>query len=480
MARADWAALGRGVAGELILAGDDRMILADKQYACALPLPRPEALLRCAGVDEVRRAVEFADRHGLRFAVRSGGHCFGDRSSSDILVIDLSPMNSATLGDDTVRVGPGTLSGDLARTLAAAGRVVPTGGCPLVAIGGLALAGGFGFLGRGHGLTADRVTRLEILLADGRLLEAGADEHAELFWALRGGGALGFGIVTGLTLATAPLEPLTVLNGRWPLDEAPPLVEAWQAFAPDADPAVSLELGLVSPDFLDEAAFVELFGIVAAPPSEAAQHVARVEAWLGPLAPRLNVWRASPAESADYCVGLLNHRMGPAWLPKRPYDSVGLQATRSQFFDGGLGPDAITELIRNFAEQREYAQIRELELVPWRGAYARDDGTSCFLHRGARILIRHTATVGARSPQDLRERTAAWAHRSAAALAGDSNGHAYQGYAEARRTDWPVVCHGANLPRLLEIRDRYDPQRLFGGPGPDAGDGGGTSPFTGG
>ena len=474
----DWADLGQGIAGELILAGDERIRLADKQYACALPLARPQALLRCAGVDDVRRAVEFVSRHAVPFAIRSGGHCFGDLSSSDGLVIDLSGLDSVKVGEGLVETGPGALSGDLSRAVAAEGGVVPTGGCPLVAIGGLALAGGFGFLGRRHGLTADRVVRLEIVLADGEIVQASAEENGDLFWALRGGGALGFGIVTALTLRSAPLEPLTVLNGRWPLAGAASLVEAWQAFAPDADEAISLELGLVCPDFLDEPAFVELFGIVAGAPAEAAANVARIEAWLGPLAGQLSAWRASPAEGADYCVGLLTHRMGPAWLPKRQPDAVGLQATRSNFFERELGSAAVGECVRGFAEDRQYAQLRELEFVPWRGAYALDDDSACFLHRAPRVLVRHTATVGARSTPELRAHTAAWTRRSAASLAPDSNGRAYQGYAEAGREDWASACHGDRLPRLLEIKARRDPRRLFQNSRVPLRDASGTSRFT--
>lgn len=457
----DWAGLGRDIAGELILAGDERMALARKQHACSLPLAEPEVLLRCAGVEDVRRAVDFVARDRPPFAVRSGGHCFGDRSSSAGLVIDLSAMNQIVVEEGAVRSGPGALSGDLSRAIGEAGRILPTGGCPLVAVGGLALAGGFGFLGRRLGLVADRVRSLEIVLADGRLAQASADENSDLFWALRGGGALGFGIVTGLALETAPLEPLVVLNGRWPLAEAVSLVEAWQAWAPDAADKVGLQLGLVSTDFPDEPAFVELYGIVAGPPAEAAVQVAQVRARLGRLASGLETWAASPAEAADYCVGLADRRMGPAWLPERPYAEVGLQATRSQFFDGSIGRARIEECVRHFAKERLYAQHREIELVPWRGAYAKDDRTACFLHRTPRLLVRHTATVGARSTSQLRAATAAWARRSAEVLAPDWNGRSYQGYAEPGWDDEAVAFHGDRLSRLIDVRERYDPDDLF-------------------
>ena len=459
--RIDWPALARGMEGDLILAGDPRMAMAGKQYAASLPFVPPRALLRCRTVDDVRRALAFVTGRRAPFAIRSGGHCFGDLSASPGLVIDLAEMNGIAWQGRKLRVGPGALSGELSRALAARGRVVPTGGCPLVAIGGLALAGGFGFLGRRYGLTADHVVKMEVVLADGSVVETSAQVEPDLFWALRGAGALGFGVVTGLTLATRKLEPLTVVNGRWPLAEAPVLIDAWQHWAPEAPGAVGLELGLVAPDLPDEPAFVELFGPVLGPPARAARQVGAVRRWLGPLASGLQAGDLQPAAGADFVVGLLDHRAGPAWLPKRPYEGVGFQATRSHFFERPLGRAAIADCVAHFASDRRHAQHRELELVPWGGAYARDDGTSCFAHRRARLLIRHSAFAGARSDAALRAHTAGWAAESAATLAGEAGGHAYQGYAEPEREDWPRACYGDAAARLARLRARFDPEGLF-------------------
>jgi FAD binding domain-containing protein len=452
----DWPALARGMAGELILAGDPRMVLAGKHYAARLPFVPPRALLRCRSVDDVRRALDFVRERRPPFAVRSGGHCFGDLSSSPGLVIDLAEMNALAWQGRRVRVGPGLASGELSRALAARGRIVPTGGCPLVAIAGLALAGGFGFLGRRHGLVADRVVRLEALLADGRLVAASAEEEPDLFWALRGGGG-GFGIVTGLTLATRKLEPLTAVNGRWPLAEAPALIDAWQHWAPSAPRAVGLELGLVAPDLDDRPAFVELFGPILGEPERAARPLAALRRLLGPLAAGLDTWDLPAAAAADFLVGLLNHRAAPAWLPKRPYAEVGCQATASQFFDRPVSRLALDALVARFAADRLYAQSRELELVPWGGAYAR--GSACSAHRRARLLVRHTAYTGARSDPGLRAHASAW---TAAALAADASGRSYQGYAEPARPDWARACHAAAAPRLAALRARYDGDGLWG------------------
>lgn len=137
-----------------------------------------------------------------------------------------------------------------------------------------------------------------------------------------------------------------------------------------------------------------------------------------------------------------------------------MQATRSHFLDAALGRGAIEECVRLFGEDRKHAEYRELELVPWGGAYAR--GSSAFAHRSSRFLIRHTATTGARAPSDLRRHARAWTEASFASLNGHANGCAYQGYAEPERPNWLDACYGAALPRLLAIKARYDPGGLFG------------------
>ncbi len=358
-------------------------------------------------------------------------------------------------------LGPGALSCDISRGLAAQGRVIPTGGCPWVAIGGLGLVGGFGFLGRRYGLTTDQIQRMHVVCADGRVLHASADEEPDLFWALRGGGTAGFGIVTGLELCTFPLEALTVVNGRWPLTEAPALMELWQQYAPGADPDVNLELGLVAPDFPEDACHVELFGIILGSEAGAAGHLAAVERHLGPLAPGVRTWRLPPAAAADYLVGLLGHETEPAWLPSLPYQQTGYQFTRSNFFDEPLSPEAIRACVEQFQADRRYAQFRELELVPWGGAYARADGSSSFAHRNARMMIRHTGTVGSRSSEELREHARAWVDGSQATVHRHANGHVYQGYADLRLDAPHRAYYGEGLQRLQDVKRRYDPENVF-------------------
>ncbi|NZA28244.1 FAD-binding oxidoreductase [Luteimonas sp. SJ-92] len=447
--------------GEVIAAGDDRMLLASKHFAAGRPLAFPERLLRCARPDDVRTCLEFLREHGLDFALRSGGHCFADLSSSDSVILDAGPMDAVVPEGDLVKLGPGALAGDVSRSLAAAGRAIPTGGCPLVAVGGLGLAGGFGFLGRRHGLTTDQIESMQVVTADGQLLSTSAESHPDLFWALRGAGCAGFAIVTSLTLRTRPLQPATVCRAVWPMEHAADVIALWLSWGPDASDEVNLEIGLYCPDDPERPCHVELFGVVLGEGVGARAQVATVRAALGPHGAALRTWElAGPAASA-YMVGQLNHQTGDAWLPSRPYRDVGFQFTRSDFFDAAPDADAIGHLVDRFQSDRRFPQCRELELVPWGGAYARPNAHACFHHRRPRLLVRHTAMVGARAPVDLREHARRWVDASQAALAAHANGHAYQGYADLQRSGWADAYYGDAWPRLRQVKRRYDPDQVF-------------------
>ncbi|SKB08979.1 LLM class flavin-dependent oxidoreductase [Aeromicrobium choanae] len=158
----------------------------------------PGLVLRPSTVDEVVSAIEFARTHRhLPLGIRSGGHGISGRSTNDGgLVIDLGRLDEITVLDEErrlVRIGPGARWRDVATALQPHGWALSSGDYGGVGVGGLATAGGIGFLGRKHGLTIDHLTAVEMVLADGTLVRASADENPELFWAARGAGA-NFGV----------------------------------------------------------------------------------------------------------------------------------------------------------------------------------------------------------------------------------------------------------------------------------------------
>jgi FAD/FMN-containing dehydrogenase len=197
----------------------------------------PALIIRCASSDDVSRAIAFAAAHDAPLAVRGGGHNgAGLGVVDDGVVIDLSSMNDVVVDPDagTVRVGGGATWGEVDGATAEHGVVVPSGIISTTGVGGLTLGGGLGHLSRGMGLTIDNLAGADVVLADGSKVHASADDHPDLFWALRGGGG-NFGVVTEFEFRTHPL-PATVMAGPtfWPIEQIPEVMRFYREFLPAA------------------------------------------------------------------------------------------------------------------------------------------------------------------------------------------------------------------------------------------------------
>jgi hypothetical protein len=207
------ADLARQFRGELIRAGDPPYEAARRVWNGAIDR-RPALVARCTGVADVRAAVRFARERQLVVAVRGGGHNVAGTATCDGgLVIDLSPMKGLRVDPvtRTARAQPGLLWGEVDRETQAFGLATPGGIVTHTGIGGLTLGGGLGWLMRRYGLTIDNLLSADVVTADGEFLRVSAEEHADLFWGLRGGGG-NFGVVTSFEYRLHPLGP-TVLAG---------------------------------------------------------------------------------------------------------------------------------------------------------------------------------------------------------------------------------------------------------------------------
>ena len=213
---------------------------------------RPRLIARCIGAADVVAAVRFARDHDLEIAVRGGGHnVAGTAVCDDGLVIDLSAMRTVTVEpvSRTARVLAGALWGDVDHETQAHGLATTGGIVSHTGVAGVTLGGGIGFLMRKFGLVIDNLLAAEVVTAEGSIVRASADEHPDLYWALRGGGG-NFGVVTSFRFALHPLGP-TVLAGPifWAADDTTDVLRFYRDFVADAPDELGtvVRLGTIPP-----------------------------------------------------------------------------------------------------------------------------------------------------------------------------------------------------------------------------------------
>jgi FAD/FMN-containing dehydrogenase len=391
---------------------------------------RPQAVAACETPEDVAAALAQARRAGLPVAVRGGGHCFAGRSSTEGLLIDVSPMRAVRVGDGTASIGAGAVLGDVYDALDAQGLTI-AGGCgPEVGIAGLTLGGGLGILGRRHGLTCDQLASAEVVLADGRVVECDERRESDLFWALRGAGGGQFGVVCRFELRTLPAPRVTTLDLVWPLTHAADAIAAWQDWAPDApdDVAASLVIGRE----------VHLFGAMA-PERGLDGFVARVGAEPSSVALRELPYREAKRHLAEH---------GPAEGPE------GDLYTKSEFFRRPLPADAIAALVEHLD-----GSAGVLDFSPWAGAYNRVavDATA-FPHRRERFVLKHDVVVP--DPDDA-PAARDWLARSWAIVHPYGAGGVYANFPDPELEDPLRAYHGDNLDRLRRVKTAYDPDGVF-------------------
>ncbi len=225
------------IRGGVIRPGDPGYDEARKVYNAMID-KRPALIARCVDAADVITAVNFAREQKLLLAVRGGGHNGpGLGTCDDGLVIDLSQMKGVRVDPvaRTVRVAGGCVWGDVDHATHAFGMATPSGIISTTGVGGLTLGGGVGHLARTCGLAIDNLLEADMVLADGSFVTVSANQHPDLFWAIRGGGG-NFGVVTSFLFRLHPIDTVYAGPMLWPLEKTAEVLRWYREFitrAPD-------------------------------------------------------------------------------------------------------------------------------------------------------------------------------------------------------------------------------------------------------
>ena len=433
---------------EVITPGDARYATAKLAWNARYDGVNPLAVVLPRTVAEVKAVIRWARRHDVRLAIRSGGHSYAGLSSTSGVVVDLSHLSGvAVRPDGTARVGAGIELQQAYERLWVSKRAIATGSHPTVGLGGLALGGGQGFASRAHGLTCDNVTAIEIVTADGRLRTCSDASDPDLFWALRGGGAGSYGVVTAFTLRTFPVDTVTTFNIEWPWAGAHGAIVAWQTFMLSAPDEVSSVLALRVPATTGGDPKVAVNGQVLASKSAAAAALAPLTGAGSPLGVTITERPFNVAVKYFEGAGAARARL----------------AAKSAFARELLTPEAIDTLISTVNAKHRDQRLRGggIVLFAYGGAINRiAPAATAFVHRDALFSLEYVSLWNDRSIS-LAEVSIGWVRDAQAAMRSFVSSEAVQNYADAELKSWRRAYYGQNLERLVRVKRRYDPGNVF-------------------
>jgi FAD/FMN-containing dehydrogenase len=399
-------------------------------------------------VSDVLRGVEFARSEGLPLALRGGGHSIPGLSTTDGgVVLDLSPMKGIRVYPASRRVvaQAGCLWSDLDHETQAFGLAVTGGLVSTTGIAGFTLGGGIGWLVRRCGLTADNLVGADLVTADGQFVHASAEEHPDLFWALRGGGG-NFRVVTAFEYALHEVGP-TVFAGAafYPGDAVDDVLRGYREACAGATDELSTAINLTT-----------------APPAPFLPEAVHGT----PIVAVLGMWSGAP-DDGDAATRPFRRLAGPIVdlfgpMPYRAMQSLidplyprGLQ----NYFHSAFVP-ALDDRVAQ-ALSTSYRQvpnpISEVHVHHLGGALRRTPAdATAFATRDQDFIVNVIAACRQRRAFDAAR---AWARAATDAL---GPAPAYVNFTGEATPDRVQASYPpATYQRLVAVKDRYDPDNLF-------------------
>jgi FAD/FMN-containing dehydrogenase len=431
-----------GFSGALLLRESDGYDDARRVHNGAIDR-RPALIARCHGAADVSEAVRFGRAAGLEISVRGGGHNVAGRAVvDDALMIDLSPMKGIHVdaAARTVRAQGGVVWREFNRETAAHGLAVTGGAISTTGIAGLTLGGGLGWLMAKFGLAADNLLSVELINADGDIVEVTEESDADLFWALRGGGG-NFGIAASLKYRLHPLQMVVGGLIAHPFEAAGDLLRFYRDAAPETSDDLTVFAGLVhAPD----GSGVKLAAMIVfhtGTPEEAERDLAPFKEFGSPLMIEIGPMPYPVMNTildANYPAGSQNY-----WLSS---------------FSSGIPDGLIDVAIDRFASVP--SPMTAVLLEHFHGAVCRvgvQDTAVPHREEGWNLLL---PSVWMDPADD--DANVTWTRETHAALGEHLTDRRWLNYLGDDQEAGAVRgAYGPNYDRLVELKRRYDPENVF-------------------
>ncbi|MFD9124130.1 FAD-binding oxidoreductase [Kitasatospora sp. NPDC059571] len=451
----DWLGLGKAVRGRVCRPGEPGYLMGTRLFNTRYEGARsPLGVLAAADAEDVRQGIRWAREHGVPLVAHSGGHSFAGYSVNDGLVIDLARLCTTRADGSTglVTVGGGTRTGQLYGAIRPFEMAVSAGTHPAVGVAGLVLGGGCEFAARKLGLTCDALVETVVVTADGRLLTCNERENPDLFWACRGGGGGNFGINVSFTFQAQPVGDVSTCSLTWRWSDAMtvlPVLQRIVAHAPDE--------------------FAARLGVSTAGPDRRAGRenavVTTVAQYLGPSAELRSILDDALTAAAPATAEFEDRTYWDAKMHMSHATSGGDFALRTNFTAGPVADEGIGAML-SWVERWPGSTNTDgggVGLFAWGGQINRVAAEdTAFVHRDTLFLVSMDTSWTAEDSPALVAENLDWLNGLYDAVGPHVSDAAYQNFVDPELTDWQRAYYGANLPRLVEVKRKYDPDDVFG------------------
>jgi len=425
--------------GDLLQPGDDRFEPSRKLWNGGVKT-QPAMIVQAEGVSDILAAIDFAQTKNLPFSVKSGGHAWaGHALVEDGVVVDLARMSGIRVDPRTkiARVEAGALWKNVGAELSSFNLATPSGKISTTGVGGNTLGGGIGWLLRKYGMTIDNLLSTDIVTADGDFLTANTAEHADLFWAIRGGGG-NFGVATSFEYRLHDIQLIYAGLILWPLSRAEEVLKLYRQYAhvaPEELTAIAIMMTLP-----DGTKAIGVAGCYSGPVNEGAKVFAPFLSIDNPIQVQTD---AMPYRTFTAIVA----EMAPSGFKQMSRSSYAKQ----------IHDETISALIEGFAQSPSPVTTILVERfggvagrVPW-------DETA-YYHRDQKFIV----TVDSGWVEDSQEPAArAWTEQVWDRVRPYVSEATYVNFLDADESDRVPASYGANYDRLRAIKKQYDPKNFF-------------------